>query len=197
LTQCKGPIPLQLQEAIGIKLAEKIAVDDASQKKRVYADLTSPDQSSLVRSFATQASPIADSAILRFIVSQGLAPSLVNDESFKNMLTAVRATPINYAPPTSHSLGINTVRSTHASGFGKVLEAELVRCSIQRPNVKWSFLRGSYAMMGLSGGEDRLSFRSDDVQRPLLLSVHGRDGQVQGGSILTRGHKESDSSYRT
>jgi hypothetical protein len=101
-------------------------------KKRVYADLTSPDQSSLVRSFATQASPIADSAILRFIVSQGLSPSLVNDESFKNLLTAVRATPIDYAPPTSHSLGINTVRSTHASGFGKVLEAELVRCRRSR-----------------------------------------------------------------
>jgi hypothetical protein len=83
LTQCKGPIPLQLQDAIGIKLAEKIAADDDSKKKRVYADLTSPDQSSLVRSFATQASPIADSAILRFIVSQGLAPSLVNDEGKK------------------------------------------------------------------------------------------------------------------
>ena len=144
LLKCVGPFPPDLQEAINAMLTEKLAQDEVSKKKRVFSDLTATNQSQLVTMFGTMGSPLADSAILRFVICQGLSPSLVNSTSFREMIRAIRGAPASYAPPTSHSMGINSVRSTDENGFGKVLSDEIVRCR----NLKDRMLNGVSATGG-------------------------------------------------
>ena len=108
LKKCRAQQPPDLVAELAVLVAERVATET---KKRSFEESKRVGLTTGSNFFAAQTQPLADAAILRFIVCQGLAPSLVHSESFRDMVKACRDAPRTYKPPTSHSLGKNSLRS--------------------------------------------------------------------------------------
>ena len=123
---CISALPLELREELDATISKK--------KKSEKRDFASMSQSDIVVSMKSMTKPLADSAILQFIVTLGLSASIVEDQSFRNLAIALRDAGPNYVPPKRHLLGLNKttfvpaeMETSNPLGLGKVLHEELQR----------------------------------------------------------------------
>lgn len=103
---CVSVTPTELREELDAAMAKK--------KKSEKRDFASMSQTDIAVSMKSVTKPLADSAILQFIVTLGLSPSIVEDQSFRMMVTALRDAGPNYVPPKRHAFGLdnNTFANT-------------------------------------------------------------------------------------
>ena len=100
-----------------------------SEKKRAYSNMTRPDIGSAIASLGR---PSADSAILQFIVTCGVAPLIVEHPAFRNLIASLRDAGPSYKPPKRHEFGVNSSGAAsllpeNPNNLGRVLHAELIR----------------------------------------------------------------------
>ena len=126
LKKCIAMKPADLVSDLETLLTER-TTNYENKKRRAENHSLNRGTSIIAGMFSAQAQPLADAAILRFIASQGLAPTLVRSAAFRDMIRALRDAPASYKPPTSHSMGRDTTRSGAESSLGHVLQGELVR----------------------------------------------------------------------
>ena len=127
LKLCKGIQPRALKDQLNILLEEKLVSETSTSKKRQIVDITDSSRS-IAEVLARQSKPLADAAVLVFLVTQGLAASFVDSYSFRKLLKAVRDAGSNYLPPLSHALGRDAARANNSEGLGHVLHDELICC---------------------------------------------------------------------
>ena len=73
---------------------------ERNNKKRNYSAVMQPE---IRTAFFGMTKPSADAAILQFI-----APSIVEEPVFRNLIVALRDAGTNYVPPKRHALGLNS-----------------------------------------------------------------------------------------
>ena len=106
LKKCRAQLPPDLVRELAVLIADRTATET---KKRSFEESKRVGLTTGCNFFAAQTQPLA-AAILRFIVCQGLAPSLVHSESFRDIVKACRDAPRTYKPPKSPSLRRNSLR---------------------------------------------------------------------------------------
>ena len=165
LKQCKANRPLLLKNQIATILAEKLAAESNISKKRQIADLTT---NSIAGCLVRQSKPLADAAVLEFLVTQGLAAAFLDSHSFRRLLAAVRDAGPSYLPPLSHALGKDTARSTNPDGLGHVLQSELQRCR----HIKTEMLHG-VSCIGGTICNDGAKWRKRSLINSVLMTTNG------------------------
>ena len=103
--ECTSVQPQLLREQIKASSEVKKKELLQSEKKRAYCDMTQPDIGSAIASLGR---PTADSAILQFIVTCGVAPLIVEHPAFRNLITSLRDAGPSYKPPKCHEFGVNS-----------------------------------------------------------------------------------------
>ena len=88
LKLCKGIQPRALKDQLNILLEEKLASETSTSKKRQIVDITDSSRS-IAGVLARQSKPLADAAVLEFLVTQGLAASFVDSYSFRKLMKVV------------------------------------------------------------------------------------------------------------
>lgn len=167
LKLCKGIQPRALKDQLNILLEEKLASETSTSKKRQIVDITDSFRS-IAGVLARQSKPLADAAVLEFLVTQGLAASFVDSCSFRKLLKAVRDAGSNYLPPLSHALGRDAARANNSEGLGHVLHDELIRCR----HLKLQMLNG-ISCMGGTICNDGAKWRKRSLINSVLMTSNG------------------------
>lgn len=166
LKQCKAPLrPALLKEQIKSILDEKKVSEVVISKKRQIIDLSA---GTIGACMVKQSKPLADAAVLEFLVTQGLAASFVDSYSFRKLLNAVRDAGPSYLPPSSHALGKDSTRGTNPDGLGLVLHSELVRCR----QIKTGMLNG-ISCIGGTICNDGAKWRKRSLINSVLMTANG------------------------
>lgn len=126
IKDCTGIISEVLRGNLNDLMAEKSQQSKKATTKRVYSTLGYGE--SIDKQLLGQCAPLADAAILRFLVSNGVSATVISSDSFKAMTRAISNAGSGYKAPRRQSLGVNRGRSTHPDGFGNILADELLRC---------------------------------------------------------------------
>ena len=144
LKLCKGIQPRALKDQLKILLDKKLASETSTSKKRKIANLSDTSHS-IAGVLARQSKPLADAAVLEFLVTQGLAASFVDSYSFRKLLKAVRDAGSNYLPPLSHALGKDAARANNSDGLGHVLHALISPLQTSEiTNAEWCIMYGRH-----------------------------------------------------
>ena len=77
LKLCKGIQPRALKDQLKTLLNKKLASETSTSEKRKIANLSDTSRS-IAGVLARQSKPLADAAVLEFLVTQGLAASFVD-----------------------------------------------------------------------------------------------------------------------
>ena len=100
VAKCIATQPRELVDEIEKLMSAKKKDEDEKSNKRSYSALsTKSDISTLLKG---QGKPLADSAILEFIVCQGISASIVDSSAFRNLIKQVASAGSGYCPPRRH-----------------------------------------------------------------------------------------------
>jgi hypothetical protein len=133
--------PPALTEQLNTAWSNKCLENEITAKKVKTVDISATTENrpaSISTLLSAQARPLANAAILQFLVVKGVSVQVVNSPEFRSMVTAIRDAGPYYVPPNSHAFGKHTVRSDNELGLGHVLYSEFTRLKL----VKETLLSG-------------------------------------------------------
>lgn len=128
-----GQFPPALTEQLNSAWANKCLENQAAAKRVRINDLsvtTENRPASIAASLSAQGRPLANAAILEFLVVKGISVHIVNSPEFRKMISAIRDAGPYYLPPNSHAFGKDSARSDNELGLGEVLFSEFTRLKL-------------------------------------------------------------------
>ena len=131
--RCHRTISSITKEQLNSAWANKSSENEASAKRVRTNDLsvtTENRPASIAASLSAQGRPLANAAILEFLVVKGISVHIVNSPEFRKMISAIRDAGPYYLPPNSHAFGKDSARSDNELGLGEVLFSEFTRLKL-------------------------------------------------------------------
>jgi hypothetical protein len=129
-SKCSAVQPQELRGEIDKLMEAKKKQEQQKSNKRAHSSLsTAVDIGAILKG---QGKPLADSACLEFIISEGLSASIVESPAFRNLIRQVASAGSGYCPPRRQALGLDSTRSAHPDKLGEVLDGDLKKIRIEK-----------------------------------------------------------------
>lgn len=168
--KCQAVLPPALLEQLEVAWSNKKSADEVLAKKARVADTfsTVANRPASVSALLTaQSRPLADAAILKFLVVKGISVHVVNSPEFRDMTKSIRDAGPFYLPPNSHAFGKRS-RDGNESGLGNILSSEPARLRLVKVN-----LLSGITSVGGTLCSDGAKWRKRNCLNSVLLTSFG------------------------